>query len=105
MSLPAILEALRVDVHESDVRVGERVALQHVAHDVLHEHGRAGADECDFWVGHGLRRRSGALLESCGEARDYAPQCNGTLQRHLPVFTDDGKPLALSESRPPCPFI
>jgi hypothetical protein len=57
-----------------------------------------------FGLGMVFGARVGALLESCGEARDYAPQCNGTLQRHLPVFKDTEKPPTLSDSRPPRPF-
>src|SRR3569833_989542 len=48
----AFFEALRIDVHQRDARVGQGLALQHVADDVLHEHGGAGANECDLWIGH-----------------------------------------------------
>ena len=38
-----------------DLGAGQRRALQHVADDVLHEHGRAGADEGDLGIGrHGV---------------------------------------------------
>ena len=46
----ALFEPLRVDVHQRDRRAGQRRALQHVADDVLHEHGRAGADEGDLGI-------------------------------------------------------
>ena len=46
------IEALGVDVHQPDLGVGERRALQDVAGDVLGEDGGAGADEGD--LGHGM---------------------------------------------------
>lgn len=48
----ALFEALRVDVHQADFSAGQCLALQDIADDVLHEHGRAGADEGDLGVGH-----------------------------------------------------
>jgi hypothetical protein len=44
----ALLEALRVDVHQRNRRVRQRRALQGVADDVLHEHRGARADEGDL---------------------------------------------------------
>ncbi|MNF10129.1 hypothetical protein D3C80_2109750 [compost metagenome] len=46
----AFLEPLRVDIHQRNPCTRQGRALQHVADDVLHEHGRAGADEGDLWL-------------------------------------------------------
>jgi len=48
----AFFEALWIDVHQRNLCIAQRVALQHVTDDVLHEHGGASANERDLGVGH-----------------------------------------------------
>ncbi len=59
-----------------------------------------------FGLGMSVGAAGGALLESCGEARELCP----ALQWHTPAspsgFTDDGKPWRYQETEGhPCPFI
>ena len=63
-------QAFRIDVHQGDRRAGQRGALQDVADDVLHEHGRAGADEGDFGISAHFQFSTGLSCDFKGRSNE-----------------------------------